>query len=173
MTATLPHVAAAERMRQLPRELTAHAGFGDVLAALASGRPASLDGVWGSACALVAAAVHRSPHAPREAIISRSEMPTQGRTTLVLCPTQRAADDLAADLAIFTATEATVFPAWEGEPDERLVHDETYGDRLRVLKEFSGFRVQDSGGNERSEIGGQSSDDRITSQSAIRKLHLP
>ena len=61
MTATVPHVAAAERMRQLPLELASYAGFGEVLAALGSGRPASIDGAWGSACALVAAALAAEP----------------------------------------------------------------------------------------------------------------
>ena len=28
------------------------------------------------------------------------------------------------------------FPAWESEPGERVVHDEIYGERLRVLKEL-------------------------------------
>ena len=29
------------------------------------------------------------------------------------------------------------FPAWEAEPGERVVHDEMYGERLRVLKELA------------------------------------
>ncbi len=30
------------------------------------------------------------------------------------------------------------FPAWEAEPGERVVHDEIYGERLRVLKALAG-----------------------------------
>ena len=42
-------------MRELAPQLDRYAGFGEALAELASGRPASFDGVWGSACALLAA----------------------------------------------------------------------------------------------------------------------
>jgi transcription-repair coupling factor (superfamily II helicase) len=178
MKATVPHVAAAERMRQLPEELKRYAGFGEAVAALAAGRPASFDGVWGSACALVAAALAEAATGP----------------LVVVAPTQRVADDLAADLEIFTATSPVIFPAWESEPDERLVHDETFGDRLRVVKgllQVSGFRVQGSGdGGRRSEIGGQNSEvrgqqsevgdqrsevrvRRSNPQSAIRNPQLP
>ncbi len=36
------------------------------------------------------------------------------------------------------------FPAWESEPGERVVHDEIYGERLRVLKEL-GARSTEQG----------------------------
>jgi len=140
MKASVPHVAAAERMRQLPKELTSYAGFGEAVAALASGRPASLDGVWGSACALVAAGLACEAAGP----------------LLVICPTQRTADELAADLDLFTAAKPILYPAWESEPDDRLVHDETFGDRLRVLKglmQGSQLRVQGSEG-QGSEVRG-------------------
>ena len=117
MTAVLPHVAVADRLRQLPEGLSQNQGFGEAIAALAAGRPASFDGVWGSACALLVAALER--HSPQQ--------------LLVVCPTQREADDTAADLELFS-TLPTVYPAWETEPDDRLIHDETFGDRLRVLK---------------------------------------
>ena len=91
------------------------------MAALAAGRPASLDGVWGSACALVAAGLARGAARP---------------TLVVVCPTQHAADDLAADLELFTAARPASIPPGKAEPDDRLVHDETFGDRLRVLKQL-------------------------------------
>src|SRR5688572_20432872 len=99
MTAIVPHVAAAERMRQLPLELAAYTGFGEVLAALAAGDPASIDGAWGSACALVAAAV------------GAARRPMVG-ALLVLCPTQREADDLGADIELFSETTPLIYPAW-------------------------------------------------------------
>ena len=128
MTAEVLHVAAAGKLRQLPSELRSHQGFAAALAELAAGRPASLDGAWGSACALVAAAFAAESTAP----------------LLVVCPTQRAADDLAADLALFLETPALVYPAWETAPDERLAHDETFGDRLRVLKQLLPLLVSPS-----------------------------
>jgi transcription-repair coupling factor (superfamily II helicase) len=118
MTAVLPHAAASERMRQLALQLEDYARFAEALAELAAGRPASFDGVWGSACALVAVGLH-----------SNSAQPL-----VVVCSTPREADDLAADLALFTSIEPQVYPSWETAPDERLVHDETFGERLRVLK---------------------------------------
>jgi hypothetical protein len=118
MTAVLPHVAAAERLRQLPSLLSRIKGCGEAIGALAKGQPASFDGVWGSACALVAASLGQQATGP----------------LVLVCPTARQADDLAADLELFTGVEPAVYPAWESEADERLVHDETFGERLRVLK---------------------------------------
>ena len=40
------------------------------------------------------------------------------------------------DLALFSDVPVAEFPAWEAEPGERVVHDEIYGERLRVLKEL-------------------------------------
>lgn len=118
MTAVLPHAAATERLRQLPKTLRNYADFDGAIGTLASGQPASIDGVWGSACALVAAAL-----AERAA----SQL-------LVVLPTDREADDTAADLELFTGGEPRYFPSWETAPDERLVHDETFGQRLAILK---------------------------------------
>ncbi|MEX2174534.1 MAG: transcription-repair coupling factor [Pirellulaceae bacterium] len=122
MTAILPHVAARHRMRQLPETLSEHANFGPAMAALALGRPASFDGVWGSGSALLAAAL--AEHAPA--------------SLLIVCPTADRADDLAADLELFSAQAAIGYPAWEREPDEGEIQDDTFGDRLRVLKQLAG-----------------------------------
>ena len=97
MTAVLPHAAATERMRQLALQLENYAGFAEAMRELAAGRPASFDGVWGSACALVAAAL------------------LCGVCCAARCwsslPTPREADDLAADLELFTGNEPLLFPA--------------------------------------------------------------
>src|SRR5438552_16711208 len=119
MTAVVPHAAAADLVRQLPRTLKNYADFDRAIEALAAGRPASIDGVWGSACALVAAAL--AEHAPGPLV--------------VVLPTDREADDAAADVDLFTGREPRFFPSWETAPDERLVHDETFGQLLRVLKQ--------------------------------------
>src|SRR5262245_37607679 len=120
MTAVVPHAAATDLVRQLPRTLKDYADFDRTVEALAAGLPASIDGVWGSACALVAAALSRHATAP----------------LLVVLPTQREADDTAGDLELFTSQEPRFFPAWETAEDERLVHDETFGERLRILKQL-------------------------------------
>ncbi len=45
-------------------------------------------------------------------------------------------DSLARDLTLFSDARVAEFPAWESEPGERVLHDEIYGERLRVLKQL-------------------------------------
>jgi transcription-repair coupling factor (superfamily II helicase) len=120
MTAVVPHAVAAESLRQLPITLRKYADFDRAIEALGHGDPASIDGVWGSACALVAAALAQRSSGP----------------LVVILPTQREADDAAGDLELFTGQSPRFFSAWETAEDERLVHDETFGERLRVLKQL-------------------------------------
>jgi transcription-repair coupling factor (superfamily II helicase) len=118
MTAVLPHAAAVEGLRQLPNSLKNYAGFAEIVEALAAGRPAAIDGVWGSACALVAAALANESPAP----------------LVIVLPSQREAEDTAVDIELFAGREPEFFPAGDGEPGELRVDDETFGQRLRVLK---------------------------------------
>ncbi|HQU44681.1 MAG TPA: hypothetical protein PK867_17830, partial [Pirellulales bacterium] len=55
-------ITAAERLWQLADRLESTDGFAEVVASLQAGHGATLDGVWGSSCALVAATLIR--HAP-------------------------------------------------------------------------------------------------------------
>jgi transcription-repair coupling factor (superfamily II helicase) len=126
MTAVLPHAAATDLVRQLPIALKDYPGFLEAVGALAAGHPASFDGVWGSACALLAAALAEHASGP----------------LVVVLPTEREADDTAADLELFTGHEPRFFASWETAPDERLVHDETFGERLRTLKELLAYTKQ-------------------------------
>jgi len=105
-------------MRQLPERISSQEGFDQVLAALEQGRWATLDGVWGSSCALVAAEILR-------------RLP---RPLVVVTPHQDDIDDFCDDLSLFSPTRPEKFPAWEAEPGERILHDEIFGDRLRTLK---------------------------------------
>src|SRR5438034_547064 len=118
MTAVVPHAAATEFVRQLPRTLKNYADFDRAIEALAAGRPASIDGVWGSSCALVAAALAENASGP----------------LVVILPTQREADDIAGDVEFFTGHEPSFYPSWETVDEQRLADDETFGERLRVLK---------------------------------------
>lgn len=118
MTAVLPHAAAVEGLRQLPNSLSNYTGFAEIVGALASGRPAAIDGVWGSACALVASALASESRGP----------------LVIILPSQREAEDTAVDIELFAGREPEFFPAGDGEPGERAVDDETFGQRLRVLK---------------------------------------
>src|SRR6185369_13536775 len=118
-TAALPEVAAAERMRRLERSLWESEGFGEAVAELAAGRPATFDGAWGSSCALLAAAL---AHAP------------SGECVIAVLPTQREADEFTADLELFTEKRPLLYPAWERDPDEQVVQEESFGERLRTIK---------------------------------------
>src|SRR5262245_34911081 len=106
MTAVLPQAAATERVRQLPHLLKDYAGFAEATRALATRKPASFDGVWGSACALVATSLAANARGP----------------LAVVLPTDREAEDAAADLELFLGHEPQFYPCWETAPDERLVH---------------------------------------------------
>jgi transcription-repair coupling factor (superfamily II helicase) len=109
---------AGRRLRELADNLGVHRGFADVIASLEAGHGGTLGGVWGSSRALVAAAVARSCPGP----------------LVVVAPHQGEIDAIARDLALFSDLPVSKFPAWEAEPGERVVYDEIYGERLRVLK---------------------------------------
>ncbi|HEY3393886.1 MAG TPA: hypothetical protein VGK58_14335, partial [Lacipirellulaceae bacterium] len=109
---------AALRLRELAAHLNLHRGFADVVASLEAGHGGTLGGVWGSSRALVAAALARSCPGP----------------LVVVAPHPGEIDAIAHDLTLFTDLPVAEFPAWESEPGERVVHDEIYGERLRVLK---------------------------------------
>ena len=117
MTARSPQEAAAERLRHLPANLTFYDGFAEAVAALSRGQPASFDGVYGSSCALIVAAL--AQHAPGPVV--------------VVLPTMREADELAADLEVFAA-RPELFPLWETGPESECLYDETLGQRLRLVK---------------------------------------
>ena len=102
------------------------AGFAEVVAALWAGHGATLGGVWGSSCALAAAAL-------------QGDCPA---TLVLVCPRPEDVDALADDLAIFKPVAAERFPAWESETRERSLDDEIYGQRLRVLKQLAGTSIQ-------------------------------
>ncbi len=118
MTDTAAATTASSRLSQSAECLKRHDGFAAVVASLKSGHAATLDGVWGSSCALVAAALADHTTAP----------------LVVVAPHLDNIDELLDDLALFTPISPERFPAWESMPDERVVHDEVFGDRLRLLK---------------------------------------
>jgi len=94
--------------------------YQQVVAALQRGASGTIDGAWGSACALVAAALTRE---------------TAGSLLIVL-PRINAVDDFAADLAVFLETPPVIFPAWETLPREVTSRDAIFGTRLRMLEQI-------------------------------------
>jgi transcription-repair coupling factor (superfamily II helicase) len=115
-------VTASERLVELVGRLESQHGFAEVVASLQAGHASTLGGVWGSSCALVAASLVR--HSPGPLV--------------VVWPHIDDLDDFSADLALFTTVKPERFPAWEREDREVVVYDETYGERLRLLKLLSG-----------------------------------
>ena len=96
-------------------------GFGAVLGALQRGDSGTVDGAWGSACALTAAAF--TDKAPG--------------TLLVVLPRISEVDDFAEDVAGLCGIAPAVFPAWESLPKDRNIADATFGARLRVLRQLT------------------------------------
>ncbi len=109
---------AAHRLSDLVAQLEEQSDFAKVLASLNAGDGATLGGVWGSSCALVAAALARSC----------------AETLVVVLPHARDIDSFCDDLTLFTPDSVASFPAWESDAGERVLHDEIFGTRLRLLK---------------------------------------
>ncbi|QDS97464.1 transcription-repair coupling factor [Adhaeretor mobilis] len=117
-TASPVDASAAAAIRDLPGYLETLDDFTDVLTSLKEGHGGTLGGVWGSSRALVAAALQR-----------RCE-----GTLLVVLPHAADIDVFASDCELFTSASIATLPAWETDAGERVLHDEIFGTRLRVLK---------------------------------------
>jgi transcription-repair coupling factor (superfamily II helicase) len=113
---------APDRLSELAERLERHEGFDQVLASLQAGHAATLDGVWGSSCALVAAVLAGHARGP----------------LVVVCPHLDDVDDLIDDLGLFSPLTPERFPAWETLPNEQVICDEVFGDRVRLLKLLRG-----------------------------------
>ena len=118
MSTALSQPEAPTRLLELPRRLEAQQDFVDLMGSLVPGQPASIDGAWGSACALVAAMLANKCDGPLVVVLSH----------------QRDIDDFCDDLSLFTPASVEKFPAWEAEPGEQILHDDIFADRLRTLK---------------------------------------
>jgi transcription-repair coupling factor (superfamily II helicase) len=114
--------AKSERLLELSGRLYQLEDFSRAAAALSQGQDATLDGVWGSSCALVAAEL----------------LAVTTGVLVVVCPDQDDIDGFCDDFTLFSTVSPARFPAWESEPGERLLHDEIYADRLRTLKRLAG-----------------------------------
>ena len=124
MTDVATVIAAPGRLPDLAGRLEAAPGFADVVQSLQAGHGATLDGVWGSSCALVAATL--AGHAPGPLV--------------VVCPHPGDVDDFLDDLALFVPLDPARFPAWESTTADQLIHDEVFGDRVRLLKQLLAAR---------------------------------
>ena len=110
--------SALEQVRHVRTQLAKSKDIVALADALRKREPATVDGVWGSSSALLAAAL--AAHQPPGLV--------------VVCPQAEDVDRCADDMALFQGGDVVRFPAWESEPGERMIHDDIFGDRLRTLK---------------------------------------
>jgi transcription-repair coupling factor (superfamily II helicase) len=132
MTNAQTSTSGLTRLRELTRNVEQLAGFDQVTRALQEKQPVTIDGVWGSACALMAAT------------LARQNPPL----LVVVCPHPREMDQFVDDLALFIDAEATIFPAWDAPVSGDELLDETYGDRLRTLKHLLQLQERSVGDQE-------------------------
>ncbi|HEY3787557.1 MAG TPA: transcription-repair coupling factor, partial [Urbifossiella sp.] len=112
--------ASAEGLLSLPGRLQAAEGWASLRAALDAGQSGTIDGAWGSAAALAAAAL--AADAPA--------------TLLVVVPGAADSPSFVEDLASFSGIRPTVFEAWETWPPatHKGKLDPATTSRLRLLQ---------------------------------------
>src|SRR4051812_6962519 len=113
-----PLTASPRQLKDLTRVVQRAPGFAEMLASLKNGRSGTLDGAWGSAGPLAAAAL--GLHAPK--------------TLVVVLAHVGDVDDFRDDVATFSGVVPEVLPAWERLPREAAAGDEVTGRRLRAIK---------------------------------------
>jgi transcription-repair coupling factor (superfamily II helicase) len=130
--AAVPGTAeVVHRLRQVVDCLGDGTDFRQAVAALQRGEMATFSGVWGSSCALLAAALCQ--HAPQLVVLTSSEAE---------------AESLLDELPLFTSRRVAAFPAWETFSTERVIQDEIFGDRIRLLKQLlAGALASPQGGD--------------------------
>jgi transcription-repair coupling factor (superfamily II helicase) len=114
--------ASGRELKDLTRTIQRAPGFPEVLAALKNGRSGTIDGAWGSAAPLAAAAL--GLHAPTTLLIALAHVGD--------------VDDFADDVGTFAGARPEVLPAWDRLPREVGPGDETFGRRVRVAKRLAG-----------------------------------
>ncbi|ADG69540.1 transcription-repair coupling factor [Planctopirus limnophila DSM 3776] len=107
-------------LQSLVPRLRQHPGIQAILESLRQGNSGTVDGAWGSSCALTTACVATSTSGPVIAILPRA----------------RDIEDFAGDLTSFLGQPPLVFPAWESLPSEQSTSDPIHGERLRLLKQL-------------------------------------
>ncbi|MDX2037598.1 MAG: transcription-repair coupling factor [Isosphaeraceae bacterium] len=112
---------SVRELHDLTRTIQRAPGFPEVIAALRTGRSATIDGAWGSAGPLAAGAL--ALHAPSTLVVVMAHVGD--------------IDDYAEDLKTFSGITPEIFPAWERLPREAGPGDEIFGRRLRVLRGLS------------------------------------
>jgi len=106
----------------------------NVAAALTRNERATLEGVWGSGCALVAA---RLAKLQGQSTSGQANSDPPGLLAVVL-PKIGDVDEFFEDLRLFVPRQEMQFvarlPAWEGRITDHPLNDEIFGERLRTIK---------------------------------------
>lgn len=111
-------------MLDLTHLLANQTDFMDTVATLQEGQGATVDGVWGSSCALVSAAINTGGFP----------------VNLIVLPEGKQIDDFCDDLTLFTDQEVFAFPVLDsGASRESFGNDDQQGERIRILKRLLGY----------------------------------
>jgi len=108
----------SDRLPHLVPLLADQPGFAAVVDSLTAGHGATIGGAWGSSCALVMASLAGAAPGPLVVVLAHG-------------------DDIEAfrqDLALFSDLPVDAFPPNETGPRERVLDDENFGQRLKLLK---------------------------------------
>ena len=112
--------SAIERLRRLPGRFAQQPELRRAGDELSQGGAVSVGGVWGSSRALLASSL----------------LQDDSRIVAIVCPQDADIDSIAADVALFSRLPVHAFPALSTIDSRPLPSDETYGDRLRVLRQL-------------------------------------
>src|SRR5207253_3071065 len=113
--------APVRELKDLTRLIQRAPGFPELLAALKNGHSGTIDGAWGSAGPLVAAAL--GLHAPQTLVIVLAHVGD--------------VDDFRDDVTTFAGVAPELLPAWDRLPREAAAGDEVSGRRIRVVKRLA------------------------------------
>ena len=109
---------SVSQLTELVALLESTPGFADLVRSLESGNSGTIDGAWGSASALAAAALAERC----------------SKTLIVVLPRPADCDEYIDDLQAFLGRDVDVFPAWDTLPQETVITDSVFGRRLRTLR---------------------------------------
>jgi transcription-repair coupling factor (superfamily II helicase) len=114
-------------MQFLTQRLTNREDFAEAIQAVSNQQGVSVDGVWGSSCALVAAGIC-------------SGIQQQPPVNLIVLAHDKMIDDFRDDLLLFSDRRSVHFPVVNsGTTRDSYHNDDVHGDRIRVLKNLMAF----------------------------------
>ena len=117
MQDALPQQAVSDHLLALPKYFSERPEFIECVDSLRAGQPATFDSVWGSSCALIAAALAKSLD-----------------QIVVVTTDNRAQDFLIDDLSTFYEGQVNRFPSHLPGDVTATNVDPEYGERLRLIK---------------------------------------